>query len=216
VNQAPTAQDLRDVERDEIDQELLELPAPPKAERTWTVALLLFTAAASVAMIFALRQDAAYAFSAPKEAELGNLANAPEASFAPNAFVGATATLGAGHAIRYERPLASGSFRLMPVAGRANVWVEVPVAPGAENVRWVPPSTFTGRLVKFDATGPKHRGLASAVRDVTGQEVPKGAWLLVDNDAPTSSRWAIMLVAMFACFAAWNLFVTAKLLRKVR
>ena len=66
-------------------------------------------------------------------------------------------------AIRYERPLVSDSFRLMPVAGRPNVWVEVRVPPRSENIRWVPPIQFTGRLVKFDTAGPRHRGLAAAV-----------------------------------------------------
>lgn len=216
MNQAPTIRDVpREVEHDEVDPELLDLPAPPKGERTWTVALLLFTALCSVAMIVTLRRDAAYAFSEARETELGELAGAPPAGFVENAFVRGSGMVGAAHAIRYERPLSPGSFRLMPVAGRPNVWVEVSVPAGAENVRFVPPSSFSGRLVKFDATGPKHRGLASAVRDVTGQEVPAGAWLLVDGDAPKGSRWAVMLVLMFAGFAAWNVLATAKLLKKV-
>ena len=45
-------------DRDELDPELLQLPDPPKRERTLTVAMLLFTAVASIAMIFALRRDA--------------------------------------------------------------------------------------------------------------------------------------------------------------
>jgi hypothetical protein len=123
--------------------------------------------------------------------------------------------LGAAHAIRYERPLVSDSFRLMPVAGRDDVWVEVHVPPRGENIRWVPPSQFTGRLVRFEEAGPRHRGLASAVRDATGQIVPKGAWLLVDGAAPESSRWAVVLVALFVGFALWNAFATSRLLRKV-
>ena len=123
--------------------------------------------------------------------------------------------LGAAHAIRYERPLISDSFRLMPVAGHDNVWVEVRVPAGAENVRYVPPSQMTGRLVRFETAGPKHRGLAAAVRDATGKEVPENAWLLVEGEAPASSRWAVMLIVMFLGFAMWNLGVSAKLLKKV-
>ncbi len=126
--------------------------------------MLVFTAAASLAMVFALQQ---------------------------NAYISGTAMLGAAHAITYERPLVSDSFRLMPVAGRP------------------------GHLVRFDSAGPKHRGLASAIKDATGQKIPDGAWLRVEGDAPTGARWALMLVAVFLSFAAWNLSVTAKLLRKV-
>jgi hypothetical protein len=133
-----------------------------------------------------------------------------------NGYVSASAMLGAAHAIRYERPLVSESFRLMPVVGRPNVWVEVRVPAGAENIRYVPPSQFTGRLVKFESAGPKHRGLASAITDATGQKVPEASWLLVEGEAPTGARWAIMLIAMFLGFAVWNLAVVAKLLRKVK
>lgn len=205
---------------DELDPELLELPDPPKRERTWTVALLLVTALASLAMVVTLRRDAAYAFAAPAPRDLGDLNTADARSFVENEHVRAAAMLGAAHAIRYERPLTPGSFRLMPVpraaGGVSDVWVEVHVPSGAENVRWVPPSQISGRLVRFDAAGPRHRGLAGAVRDTTGQELPKDAWLLVDGAAPASARWAVLLVALFAGFAAWNAFATAKLLRKVK
>jgi hypothetical protein len=39
---------------------------------------------------------------------------------------------------------------------------------------------------------------------------------MVQGEAPTGARWAIMLVAMFVGFALWNLTMTAKLLRRVR
>jgi hypothetical protein len=200
---------------EEVDPELLELPDPPKRERTFTVALLVFTALASLAMVFALRRDAAYAFADAEARDLGDLTTVPAASLAPNAYVRGTVMLGAAHAIRYERPLVSDSFRLMPVAGRPDVWVEVRVPPRAENLRWVPPSQVTGRLVPFDGAGPRHRGLADAVADTAGHPVPKGAWLLVDGAAPSDARWAVLLVVLFAGFVAWNAFATARLLRRV-
>ncbi|MDB4935309.1 MAG: hypothetical protein JWP87_2281 [Labilithrix sp.] len=199
-----------------IDPELLDLPDPPKRERSVTVGMLIFTAFASLAMVVALRGDATYAFAQAHPTELGDLGSAPAAAFVENAFVSGSGMLGAAHAIRYERPLVSDSFRLMPVAGRPNVWVEVRVPAGAENIRYVPPSQFTGRLVKFESAGPKHRGLAAAVRDATGQKVPEASWLLVEGDSPAGARGAILLVLMFLGFAVWNLTTAAKLLRRVK
>ncbi len=204
---------------DELDPELLELPDPPKRDRTVTVALLVFTALASLAMVIALRRDATYAFAPTHARDVGDLNAADATTFVENEYVRGNVMLGAAHAIRYERPLVSDSFRLMPVtaaSGAAKVWVEVRVPPRAENIRWVPPSQVSGRLVHFDKAGPRHRGLANAVHDVTGQEVPKDAWLLVDGAAPSDARWAVLLVGLFASFAAWNAFATAKLLRKVK
>lgn len=198
-----------------IDPELLDLPDPPKRERSVTVGMLVFTAFASLAMIAALRGDATYAFAPAHATDLGDLGSAPATAFVENGFVSGSGMLGAAHAIRYERPLVSDSFRLMPIAGRPNVWVEVRVPAGSENIRYVPPSQFTGRLVKFETAGPKHRGLAAAVRDATGQKVPEASWLLVEGDRPSGARGAILLVLMFLGFAVWNLAVAAKLLRKV-
>ena len=226
MTDAPTTELSGSTERnDELDPELLDLPDPPKRDRTMTVGLLVFTALASLAMVFALRRDAAYAFAETQTRELGDLNTANASTFVENQYVHGQAMLGAAHAIRYERPLVEGSFRLMPVmrtgsadmtgAAPSDVWVEVRVPPRGENVRWVPPSSFSGRLVRFETAGPRHRGLADAVRDATGQEVPKTAWLLVDGAAPSDARWAVLLVALFVGFAAWNAFATAKLLRKV-
>src|ERR1043165_1934892 len=92
-------------EKDELDPELLDLPDPPKQERTRTVAMLLFTALASLAMVFALRRDAAYAFGSVEAAELGSLKEAPADAFAENRFIRGDGNLGAARAIRYERPL---------------------------------------------------------------------------------------------------------------
>jgi hypothetical protein len=39
---------------------------------------------------------------------------------------------------------------------------------------------------------------------------------LVDGESPKSSRWAVMLVAMFAVFAAWNAGAIRKLLARVK
>jgi hypothetical protein len=214
MTEAPTT-DLTEA-REELDPELLDLPDPPKRDRTMTVGLLVFTALASLAMVLALRRDAAYAFAPESARDIGDLNSAATEVLVENQYVRGQAMLGAARAIRYERPLVSDSFRLMPVAGRENVWVEVRVPPRGENIRWVPPSQVSGRLVRFDTAGPRHRGLADAVRDATGQEIPKGSWLLVDGNAPSDARWAVVLVGLFAVFAAWNAFATAKLLRKVK
>ena len=216
LTDAPTSLVPSGRTEEEIDPELLELPDPPKRERTLTVAMLVFTAFASIAMVFALRRDAVYAFAPAAAEEVNDLSSAPASVFAENRFVHASGMLGAAHAIKYERPLMSDSFRLMPVAGNPHAWVEVRVPAGAENVRYVPPSTFTGRFVRFDGGGPKHRGLASAVKDATGQEIPAASWILVEGDQPAGSRWAVLLCAMFVGFATWNLLVIAKLVKKVR
>lgn len=204
---------------DEVDPELLLLPAPPRRERRTTLGLMAVTAACAAAMVVALLPDAAYAVRGERTpADLGDLAgvrpNAP--ALVPNSFVSAKGLLGGAAAIRFERPFEADSYRLAPVAGRDDVWVELRVPAGAENARFVPPSAFCGRLVPFEASGLRHRSLADAVTGVTRRPMPKQAWLLVDGEYPSGAFWVLALVLLFAGFAAWNVWTIARLVRKVK
>ncbi len=194
--------------RGPLDPELLELPDPPRAERTRTLALLLVTAAASLAMVFSLARDGAFALSDAEPIEAGELLGIKTAAIGQNRLVNAHGLLGTRGAIRYERPFESDSYRLMPAAGRSDLWVELRVPAGQEGERFVPPPSFSGRLVRFDGTGPRHRALRAYV--------PAGAWLLVDGETRERARWSLALCALFTGFAAWNLAMFARLVRRVR
>jgi hypothetical protein len=201
--------------RDAVDPELLALPDPPRRERTFTVLLLAVTALASAAMVLALRFDAAYAFRSATPTDIGDLRTAPAAALEPNKLVHAEGMLGAAGAIRYEHAFEGDTYRVSPVAGRRDVWVEVRLPAGAESARYVPKSSFTGRLVRLDSAGPRHRGLAASVAAITGEAVPEGAWLLVDGEQPEGAKWAVALLALFAGFALWNAVAIARLVRRV-
>src|SRR5262249_40546215 len=109
-------------------------------------------------MIALLRRDAAYAFSSSIPTDLGDLvALAPgDGRLEANHFVRAQGMLGAAGAIRYEHPFERDSYRMTPVAGRRDVWVEVRVPAGEENARYVPPTPFAGRLVPVAQARPRH------------------------------------------------------------
>jgi hypothetical protein len=214
----PSALELGRDSSDELDPELLALPDPPRRERTLTVVILGLAAVLSLAMVFALRRDVAYAFASHTPGDVGELRTAAGETLAAseNRLVRAEGMPGAAGGIRYERPFLDDTFRTLPVAGREDVWVDVRVPAGQESGRWEPPRVFTGRLVRFGAAGPRHRGLASAIERTTGSTVPSGAWLLVDGEEPGSARWTALLAAMFLGFAAWNAVEIRRIVRKVR
>jgi len=213
----PSPLDLAPDSKDELDPELLALPDPPRRERTLTVVVLAFAAVLSLAMVFALRRDVAYALASPTPAGVGELRTATSETLDANEnrLVRADGMLGAAGGIRYERPFLDDTFRTLAVAGREDVWVDVRVPEGQESGRWEPPRSFTGRLVRFGGAGPRHRGLASAIERTTGSKVPTSAWLVVDGEGPDSARWTVLLAAMFLGFAAWNVVAIARIVRKV-
>ncbi len=211
-----SAPDIALLGKEEVDPELLQLPDPPRGERRSTLAVMALAAVASAAMAAALTRDAAYAFRSTSATDLGNLAESPASAFVSNSFVEGKGQLAGAGQLRYERPFESDSYRIAPVTGRGDVWVELRVPAGTESNRFVPKAEFAGRLVRFADAGLRHRGLRGAIEDRTGQKVPENAYLLVDGQAPDTSRAFAMLWAMFVGFALWNVAAIVRLVRKVK
>ncbi len=204
-----------------VDPELLSLPAPPRRERTAAVGLMALTAAAAVWMAVALLGEARYALSPGLPVDVGDLTSLRVGPQTPgreltNRYVHASGLLGTTGAIRYGRAAEGDSFRLAPVAGNPGLWVEIRVPEGFEGPRFVPPTTFAGRMVPFHKAGVRHVGLLRAVQEQTDVTVPDGAWLLIDGSSPRASRWAVALAALFAGFALWNIAGAARVLARVR
>lgn len=178
-----------------------------------TMGLMVLAIAVSLGMSSLLRGEVQYAFTGGLPREVGDLTHLAPSEGLSNRYVRASGLLSMAGAIRYERPLEGDSFRLAPVAGNANVWVEIRVPEGMEGPKFVPPTSFAGRLVPLREAGLRHLGLAASVRRLGGGDVPEGAWLMVDGASPRASRWAVALVLLFAAFASWN---AAGLLRLAR
>jgi len=201
---------------DAVDPELVALPAPPKGERTATVLLMVVTAVAALASAFSLRGEASYAFTPGAPMELGELATLRPSADLANTYVRGSGLLRTTGAIKYGRPAEGDSFRLAQLAGTSNVWVEIRVPEGFEGPRFVPPSTFAGRLVPLADVGLRHLGLADAIRAGGTTDLPADTWVLIDGCSPRGSRWATALALLFTAFAAWNVAGIARVLRRVR
>lgn len=209
----PTAADLPFSE-EPLDPDLAELPRPRRPARGVTLAVLALTALAAALLLFALRADVRYALRGGPPRDLGELVHA-EAGFSPGEWVRGAGLLAGTGAIRYGRVLERDTFRLAPLAGSDRLWVEVRVPEGMESPRFVPPTSFVGRLERFRDAGLRHAGLAAEVSRATGARVPADAWLLVDGEGPGDLRWALALVAVLAGFAAFALWGLYRLVRPV-
>jgi len=199
----------------EPDPELEALPAPRRPGRTLTLVVMSLTTLLAVVMVWALRGEVSYALVKGAPTSLGNLAElAPRRELA-NTWVQGEALPSATHAVRYARPLEPGSYRLAPVAGNDRIWVQMRVPEGMENERFVPPTSFVGRLVPLSDVGIRYSRLPdAAARANDGKPVPDG-WLLVDGEAPATTRWALGLAVLFLGFAAFNVWGLVRLLRPV-
>jgi len=174
------------------------------------------TTIAAGMMCWTLRSEVSYATSTSDPVAIGDLASLDLSSIQPNQYVEARGTLESQDILHYSRPLERDSFRLQRVTGSSSVWVESRVPAGMDSSRFVPPSTFAGRLVPFSNSGLRHTGVAQAMIDHTGTTMPTNAWLLVDGVSPRTSQWILAFFVFFGCFAVWNAVNVVRVLRPVR
>jgi hypothetical protein len=198
------------------DPELEALPEPRRPGRRLTLAALVITASAALLMAFSLLGEVRYALRGGSPHELGNLVAFDSTTVEKNSYVHGEALLSTTGAIRYGRPMETDTYRLAPVSGNDRLWVQVRVPAGLEGPRFVPPTSFVGRLVPVSDAGLRYAGLPEAVANASANRMPEQAFLLVDGEAPRTTRWAIGLMALFVGFAGFNLFGLYRLVRPIR
>jgi hypothetical protein len=174
---------------------------------------MFVVAVLSVAAAWALVTAARFSLQKGPPHELGSLTHVQLGPSLENAWAHGEAEL-AERSVEYRRPLDPDRFRLAEVAGNGSIWVELRIPSGIDPEHYVPPNSFVGRLVPFANAGLRHSAVVHAAR-FFGRPPPDDAWLLIDGEAPATTRWAWGLIALFLGFAAFNVWGMVRLLQPV-
>jgi hypothetical protein len=175
------------------------------------------TAGLALATVFGLRSSAAFALESGPPREVGALTAVQLDTSLANSWVHGTGTL-AEEGVEYRRPLDGDRYRLVPIDGNPRLFVELRVPSGVEPSHYVAPNSFVGRLVPLKNAGIRYHAVSEALSRTLAsraRESGDGAWILVDGQAPSTSRWALSLGALFIVFAAVNLWGIVRLLKPV-
>jgi hypothetical protein len=170
----------------------------------------------SLGLLIALGGELAFSFKSGAPRGVGELSGFRPGAGDANAWVRGEGALEAQGAIAYRRPLESDSYRLSRVSGADKLWVQVRVPwddADPDHKRFVPPSSFVGRLVPLAQGGLRLSQLEGAVAEAGRPALPSDAWLLIDGEAPATTRWTLGLGMLLLGFAAFNLFGLVRLLR---
>lgn len=198
------------------DQELEALPAPRRPWRKLTLVVMSVTLLGSLALGFSLRGELLFSLSGSGPRSVGELSKYRPQPKDANAWVQGEGELEIDGAIAYRRPLESDSYRLSRVSGTQSLWVQVRVPrddDDPDHKRFVPPTSFVGRLVPADRGGVRLSQLGLAIAEAGRPPLPSNAWLLVDGEAPSTTRWTLGVAALLLGFAAFNLVGLRRLLR---
>jgi hypothetical protein len=201
---------------EKTDADLEALPAPRRPWRKLTLAVMSVTLLGSLLLTFALRGELLFSLSGKPPRGVGELSRFTPHAHDENTWVQGEGELEVQGAIAYRRPLEADSYRLSRVAGTQKLWVQVRVPRDDDDPnhkRFVPPTSFVGRLVPASHGGVRLSQLGSAIAEAGRPALPGDAWLLIDGEAPATTRWTLGVAALLLGFAAFNLFGLRRLLR---
>jgi len=198
------------------DADLEALPPPRRPWRKLTLAVMSATLLGSLCLLFALRGELCFSLSGRPPRGIGELSAFKPQGRDENSWVQAEGELQVQGAIAYRRPLESDSYRLSRVNGTQQLWVQVRVPrddDDPDHKRFVPPTSFVGRLVPAAHGGVRLSQLGEAIDAAGRPALPSDAWLLIDGEAPATTRWTLGVAALLLGFAAFNLLGLRRLLR---
>ncbi len=198
------------------DADLEALPPPRRPWRKLTLVVMSLTLLGSLALLASLRGEVSFSVSSQPPRGVGQLAAFTPRDGDANSYVQGEGALEVKGAIAYRRPLESDSYRLSRVSGADKLWVQVRVPrddDDPDHKRFVPPASFVGRLVPAERGGVRLSQLGGAIAEAGRPPLPPDAWLLIDGEAPATTRWTLGVVALLLGFAAFNLVGLRRLLR---
>jgi len=198
------------------DADLEALPPPRRPWRKLTLVVMSATLLGSLGLLFALRGELSFSLAAKAPRSVGELSAFKPQPRDENSWVQGEGELEVKDAIAYRRPLESDSYRLSRVSRTSKLWVQVRVPrddDDPDHKRFVPPTSFVGRLVPAAHGGVRLSQLGDAIAEAGRPALPADAWLLIDGEAPATTRWTLGLAGLLLGFAAFNLFGLQRLLR---
>jgi hypothetical protein len=173
------------------------------------------TALFALFLALGLRGELAFSLKGGTPNDIGELTAFQPEPLKENRWVRAEGPLSQTEVVRYARPLESDAYRLAPVDGNRHIWVELRLPPDVDGDHFVAPASFVGRLVPAHRAGLRYRALSEAAAEA-GHPIPRDAWLLIDSESPSGTRWVLGLEALLVGFAAFNVLGLLRLARPVR
>lgn len=177
-----------------LDPELLALPAPPRAGRRLSLALLASAMLGAASLLLHLRADVGYALSADRAVELGDATSAAPSELPLNRYVriGGSPMLSRG--VRYERTFSGRTYAVFPLAGQRQIYVQVELGALQDPAR-IAQGTFTGRLLTFGQLGSRLRPLRAFLARQHGLPVTAESFVILAGEPPSAYRFALLISA---------------------
>jgi hypothetical protein len=196
---------------EEVDPELLALPAPPWGWRLATLTLMAAVVVASLALASSLRYDVAYFFATSTVADLGEATAVDPGALTTNRYVRITGTPMAAGTVRYRRIVTGETYVVFPFAGQRTIYIHMPES-AARSGR----TEFAGRLVTFGQLGARMRDVQEYLARTMGMPVSSESFVILVDESPESYWWALALCVLCALFVMVDVMLVVRWFRPIR
>jgi len=196
--------------RDEVDPELLALPAPPPGRRFATMALMALVVVVALALVSTLRSDLAFFFVRDGARDLGDVTTIAASSLTPNTLVTVEGTPLSAGAVRYRRVLTGDSYVVFPLAGQRTVFVHL-----TEEAARLPRTVYSGRLVRFADLGGRLSSVREYLASTMDMPVTPDSYVLLVDESPGTYWWAMGLALLAAIFVLLDVMLIVRWFRPV-
>jgi len=196
--------------RDEVDPELLALPAPPPGRRFATMALMALVVVVALALVSTLRSDLAFFFVRGGTTDLGDVTTVTAASLTPNTLVTVEGTPLSAGAVRYRRVITGESYVVFPLAGQRTVFVHL-----SEEAARSPRTVYSGRLVRFADLGGRLSAVREYLASTEDMPVTPDSYVLLVDETPGSCWWAVGLALLAVLFVLVDVLLIVRWFRPV-
>ena len=200
---------------EQVDPELVALPAPPRARRYATMTVMAFVVAVASALALSLRADISYYFSSARAVDLGAATEIVPATLGANAFVRIHGTPMASKTVHFQRVLGNDAYAVFPLAGQRTVFVQVP-EDDPDQTRRLARGEFSGRLVTFGQLGGRFSAVREYLRDTMGIPVSSESYLLLADEPPAAYGWSLGLFGLCLAFILLNFAMLLRWFRPLR
>lgn len=206
------------------DQDLLSLPAAKKRKgrNPW---IMLVVIVIGCLLLFWLRVELVYFFKSGTPLELGDVAELDARKVPSNTYVHIEGIPNPTRVVKFSKRLSKGFYRLFPLVGSTNVYVQIHLLPEQAPVKKNSelPGDFTGRAVRFQdlektgITSASYKNIRTFFLEKFEVSIPEGAVLVMDGDHPRSYWLVALMAGVVLLFIVLNTaMLVAYVVRRVR
>jgi hypothetical protein len=210
----PGALNARDA-REAIDDELLALPAPPRAQRLTAMVLMAAVVGLALGLLSSVRADLSYALRPEQALSLGDATQLEPATLPSNAYVRVRGTPMLSGMVGFQTGLWGSQQVVFPLAGQRNVFVQVS-ASSLDDPRTAARTEFAGRMVTFGELGGRFRVVREYLAKRMGLPVNAETFVIIADDPPATHVWALLFGAFCLGVVGLNVWLFSRWFRPLR